>query len=171
MDYIKVGNYIKELRKRSGMRQIDLANKCNVTNQAVSKWENGVTLPDASILLDLASILNTTVDSLLNGGVIINDKRKLMSVGDIVNGFSYIENIKKCFGGKSLFYKGLVEGVNNKMNFDLEDGLLNHREVLYTEVILQGIINENKTVDMNDVKCYIKNDKLVKMIEEKIKNL
>lgn len=74
----EIGQYIKKLRKAKGLTQTELTNKLNISFQSVSKWEIGETLPDTNILLDLCNELDTTVDTLLNGGVIINKKRKLI---------------------------------------------------------------------------------------------
>jgi len=94
-----------------------------------------------------------------------------MSVKDIIDGFSSFENIKRCFGEKSLFYTGLVEGINSKMNMDLEDALKNYREVLYTEAILQAVDNENKIYDINEVKMLFKNKKMIDILEKKLKQM
>lgn len=67
MDNQKIGQYIAYKRKQQGMTQKQLAEALLVTNKAVSKWETGTSLPDVSLLKDLAHILNVTVDELLNG--------------------------------------------------------------------------------------------------------
>lgn len=64
----KIGAYIATLRKAKQMTQADLGERCQVSCQAISKWERGECLPDTGILLMLAEILGTTVDSLLRGG-------------------------------------------------------------------------------------------------------
>ncbi len=171
MDNLKIGSYIKAKRNEIGLTQKELAEKVNVSFQAVSKWEIGETLPDVSILLDLANILETSVDLILNGGILFNDKRKLMSIKDIIDGFIFLENIKRCFGEKSLFYVGMIEGINKKMNMNIEDALINNREVLYTEVILQAVENENKIYDLNEVKLYFKNEKMINILEKKLKQI
>ena len=167
MDNIKIGNYIKEKRIEQKLTQKDVANMLNISFQAVSKWEKGETLPDTSILLELANILNTSVDLLLSGGNYINNERKLLKIKDIVAAFQDIENIKNAFGENSLFYRGMIEGISTKMNFDFEDALNNHLDILYTEVILQSIMFDNKKVNMDEVKEYIKNDRLIAIIEKK----
>ena len=68
MDNIKIGKYIKTLRKNKNMTQKELADELCVSFQAVSKWEIGETLSDTSLLLKLCDILDTSVDKLLNGG-------------------------------------------------------------------------------------------------------
>lgn len=58
---------IKELRKKSGLTQLQLAKKLNITDKAVSKWEAGEGNPDISLLPAIASIFDCTIDYLLTG--------------------------------------------------------------------------------------------------------
>lgn len=58
-------NNIQSLRKKSGLRQAELALHLGVTQQAVAKWESGMSLPRADLLPKLASTLGCTVDELL----------------------------------------------------------------------------------------------------------
>lgn len=67
MDQNKIGTYIKELRLKNNLSQSDLAKKLSVTNQAISKWENGRGIPDIEMLKQLSEIFNVNVDDLLNG--------------------------------------------------------------------------------------------------------
>ena len=97
MDTLKIGQYIQHLRKAAGMTQKELAEKLNISFQAVSKWENGDSLPDTGILLDLCDTLNTTADRLLNGGRLVGFERRLMPLDDVITGFRYIESIGKLF--------------------------------------------------------------------------
>ena len=63
MDNQKLGIFITELRKEKGLTQAQLAQKLNVTDKAVSKWERGVGFPDIKLLEPLADVLDI---SLLN---------------------------------------------------------------------------------------------------------
>lgn len=65
---------IKKLRKSKGISQEELAIKLNVVRQTVSKWENGVSVPDSSMLIALAEELDTSVSVLL--GELVNDVEK-----------------------------------------------------------------------------------------------
>ena len=56
---------IKALRKAKGLSQEELAVKLNVVRQTVSKWEQGLSVPDAGMVIQIAEILDTTVDVLL----------------------------------------------------------------------------------------------------------
>ena len=70
MDQIKIGRFISEKRKERGFTQMQLAEQLGITDRAVSKWETGKSLPDASVMLELCRLLNITVNDLLNGEVV-----------------------------------------------------------------------------------------------------
>lgn len=67
LDGIRIGKFIMDKRKSFGLTQQQLADKLNVSFQAISKWENGTTYPNIEILKDLASILDVSVDEILAG--------------------------------------------------------------------------------------------------------
>ena len=67
MDLIKIGKFIAERRKEKKLTQEKLAEKLYITDRAVSKWERGISLPDADKMLDLCNILDINVNELLNG--------------------------------------------------------------------------------------------------------
>ncbi len=61
------GNFLYSLRKQRGWTQTELADRLGVTNQAVSKWENGDSFPDTGLLVPLAELFGVSVDELLKG--------------------------------------------------------------------------------------------------------
>ncbi|MDE6744537.1 MAG: helix-turn-helix domain-containing protein [Lachnospiraceae bacterium] len=67
MDQIKIGAFIATCRKEQQLTQAQLAEKLNITDRAVSKWENGKSMPDSSIMLELCEILGIKVNELLSG--------------------------------------------------------------------------------------------------------
>ena len=73
MDQIKIGKFIAECRKKNNLTQMQLAEKLNITDRAISKWENGKAMPDSSIMLDLCNELNISVNDLLSGEIIGKD--------------------------------------------------------------------------------------------------
>ena len=73
MDQIKIGKFIAECRKKNNLTQMQLAEKLNITDRAISKWENGKGMPDSSIMLDLCKELKISVNELLSGEVIKMD--------------------------------------------------------------------------------------------------
>lgn len=70
MDQIKIGKFIQERRKEKRLNQSELAEKLDVTDRAVSKWENGNCIPDASNIQELCKILNITINDLFSGCVV-----------------------------------------------------------------------------------------------------
>ena len=70
MDQIKIGKFIAECRKKNNLTQMQLAEKLNITDRAISKWENGKAMPDSSIMLDLCKELKISVNELLSGEMI-----------------------------------------------------------------------------------------------------
>ncbi len=67
MEPQKVGAFIKELRKKSGLTQKEFADKYAITYQAVSKWENGINLPDIALLKQISQDFNVSIDNILEG--------------------------------------------------------------------------------------------------------
>ena len=67
MDQIKIGAFLKELRKEKEISQEVLAEKFGVSSRSVSRWENGNTMPDISILVELAAFYDIDIRELLNG--------------------------------------------------------------------------------------------------------
>jgi len=74
MNQEKIGKFIASCRKKQNLTQEELAEKLDITYKAVSKWECGKGLPDASIMIDLCTILEITVNDLLSGEKIDNEK-------------------------------------------------------------------------------------------------
>ena len=74
MDQIRIGRFIAEKRKEQGLTQMRLAEMLGITDRAVSKWETGRSMPDASVMLELCSILGITVNDLLSGEVVTMEK-------------------------------------------------------------------------------------------------
>ena len=70
MDQIKIGKFIAECRKKKNLTQAQLAEKLDITDRAISKWETGKAMPDSDIMLDLCYILGINVNELLCGEII-----------------------------------------------------------------------------------------------------
>lgn len=67
MNQEKIGKFIAECRKEAGFTQASLGEKLGITDRAVSKWENGKSMPDVSIMMELCELLNINVNELLTG--------------------------------------------------------------------------------------------------------
>lgn len=70
MDQVKIGRFIAERRKQCGYTQVQLAEKLNITDRAVSKWETGRSMPDSALMPALCELLHITLNDLFNGEVI-----------------------------------------------------------------------------------------------------
>ena len=70
MNQIEIGKFIAECRKKNNLTQKQLADKLNITDRAVSKWENGKSMPDSSIMIELCNELKISVNELLRGEAI-----------------------------------------------------------------------------------------------------
>lgn len=109
MDQLKAGKFIAELRKEKNMTQEQLAEKMNVTDKSISRWENGKTMPDLSMIPILADVLGVEVSELLNGRRMT--KKELINTIDTLNNLiEYTSSEKKTKAMKLniLFASGLI---------------------------------------------------------------
>ena len=67
MDTVKIGNFLRELRKEKGLTQEQLAEVFNVSGRTVSRWETGSNMPDISILIEIADYYGLDVKEIING--------------------------------------------------------------------------------------------------------
>ena len=89
MDIEKISNLIKTKRKEKGLTQDELAEKINVTEKAISRWETGRGTPDISLLIPLSKTLGISVSELLNGK---EDRQEEKNIKDIIK---YIDTTNK----------------------------------------------------------------------------
>ena len=73
MNQEKIGKFIAKVRKEKNMTQQELAKKLNITDRAISHWENGRSMPDAGIMLELCKLLDINVNELLSAKKIIKE--------------------------------------------------------------------------------------------------
>lgn len=85
MDQEKIGKFITSCRKEVGLTQAALAERLNITDRAVSKWENGKSMPDASLMLDLCNLLGINVNELLSGERLDMDNYKSKAEENLLN--------------------------------------------------------------------------------------
>ena len=77
MDLIKIGKFISAKRKEKNITQSELADKLYISDRAISKWENGICLPDAGNMPKLCEILDVTINDLFSGEVVdMKEKEK-----------------------------------------------------------------------------------------------
>ena len=76
MNQIKIGAFISERRKAKGWTQRQLAEKLEITDKAISKWETGRSMPDLSLFMPLCTLLDVTLNELFAGECIAEEKLK-----------------------------------------------------------------------------------------------
>ena len=95
MNQKKVGKFISQCRKEKGMTQAQVAERFGVSNVAVSKWENGKSLPDASIMIELCDLLGITVNELLSGEKINMEEYKEKAESNLISAQNEKNVLKK----------------------------------------------------------------------------
>lgn len=115
MDQEKVGKFIQTLRKENNMTQQDLADKLEITDKAVSKWENGRCLPDVFFIKELCKLFSVTEKELLNGER--NYKKKEIDINHHSKVLE-VTNLSKSFGSRKVLdninieiYEGDIVGL------------------------------------------------------------
>ena len=101
MDQEKIGKFIAKCRKEKKMTQEELACKLDVTDKSISRWENGKTMPDISLMKQLCSELEITVNDLINGEKIDKDEYSFKVEENILNTIYY--SYKKIKNNNRLF--------------------------------------------------------------------
>lgn len=153
MDIKSVGSLISTLRKQKGLTQNELGERLGVSFQAVSKWERGETLPDTAILLDLADVLETTVDYILTGGCKVLNYKGKITVAQTADGINSLKHMGELLGKDNILYRHAIDGINTKMKTNIEDAFTDGRvfECFVAEAIIQNLI-AGQYIDLTDVK-------------------
>jgi len=95
MNQVKIGKFIANVRKENKLTQKQLAEKLGITDRAISKWENGKSMPDLSLLKPICNILNISINELLSGEYIKNKEENLEN--NIVNAIDYSNKKNKLY--------------------------------------------------------------------------
>lgn len=152
-----LGSRLTALRKEKGLTQEQLAEKLGVTNQSVSKWENDINAPDISILIMLADLYDTTVDSLLG-----REKQPIVSTTTknidnlilkikILSNDNDIVNINLPFSLVKVFVKDGNLSVLKDKNIDIDFNQL-------IKLVEEGVVGELVDIQSGDgdtVKIFI----------------
>lgn len=149
------GQRFLRLRKARGLTQEDIAKKLNISAQAVSKWENDISSPDISLLPELASVFNITIDELLGKEtnkteVLPEGKRK-----DINSMMLYI-NILSADGDKvkvNLPMSLIIACVNSGINISNISSNNKLNEIDFSQIIAlveQGVVGKLVEIESKD---------------------
>lgn len=159
IDILKIGEQIAALRKAKGITQAELGDRVNVSFQAVSKWERGESVPDVGILVELANVLETSVDNILTGGKKALNYRGKIKVADMKAGIMCLEEMGRLLGKDNLIYRSAVQGINENMNTDIEACF--NDDYIFECFVAEAVIQNLKAgayIDMTDVKNNFKHE-------------
>lgn len=95
MDQIKIGKYISLKRKEKNLTQQQLAEKLGVSNKTISKWETGKNIPDYSIIEYLCQELDISINELLSGEAMDEDKELLTAEKNSLQTLEHIHKLEK----------------------------------------------------------------------------
>ena len=108
MDQIKIGKLILNCRQEKGLTQEKLAEKLGVTSKSISRWENGNTMPDYSLLKDLCNELDINVNELLSGEKIKGNDYMNKSEENLIKLRKQIDKRKKVLTIISYAFMGII---------------------------------------------------------------
>ena len=110
MNQEKIGKFISNCRKEKNITQSELAEKLNITNRTVSRWENGKNMPDYSILKDLCNILDIDINEFINGEKLPKEEKNNNNIDLILK--EYYKMKKQRDRLRSIIIVGVIISIN-----------------------------------------------------------
>ena len=167
LDLNAIGFQIQSLRKIKGLTQNQLGDRVGVSFQAVSKWERGESLPDIGTLSDLATVLDTTIDNLVNGGKKMTDYKGKKTIDEIKQGINCLTEMGRLLGRENLLYRCAIDGITEKMNMEIEEYLAQPYtyEAMVAEAAIQCILS-GYYIDPKDIERGFVSDHWKKVVGE-----
>ena len=148
MDQTKIGLFIRELRKEKDLTQEQLAESLGVSNRSISRWENGVNMPDLSLVIEMAKLFDISIGELLDGEReedIVDKKTEesLMKAAEYGNNEKLFLSKRLCY----IFIAGLIAlGINMFLQIrglteiQIYDNIASFMLGLVFGVLVEGII-------------------------------
>lgn len=147
MDLDKIGKFIALNRKNKGLTQEQLAEKLGVTNKTVSRWETGKYMPDLSLLKPLSEELGITLNELLSGEKIKEEKIVENTERSILNTIDYsskkVENEHKKIS-IILMILGAIISISALTIFDKESSWCSIYSIIGIIIFVMGLVRELK---------------------------
>lgn len=160
LDTAAIGTFIREHRVEKKLTQAELAERLGVSPQSVSNWERGESLPDISLLPDIACILDCSVDTMLGGGKCIGQYRRRISVAQMREAILSIRRMRELLGADHFMVRTMIDALDARMNSGVEPALYEERflDAYICEALLECVKNGDY-VDLDDVRAHIANEK------------
>ena len=156
----EIGQFIQSCRKDINLTQAELGERLNVSPQSVSNWERGESVPDISILPDLANVLRCSVDAILAGGGERGVFRRHVTVAQMREALSDLNRIGELLGRDHFIYTCIIKALNEEMNTTIELAFNDDHifEVFVGEFLL-ACMRSGDYVDPRDVQMNLKPSK------------
>lgn len=157
MNQEKIGKFIASLRKEKNMTQMELAQKLNVTDRAISNWENGKNLPDLSLFKTICSVLDITINELISGEKLNNNDYQERFEENIINTVLYSKNKKLKRKNIFVISIAIIVVIFSILFFIDKSRMKNGNQVLFStwgKVYYPKVDYETKYIE-RDVKKYI----------------
>jgi len=170
LNSIQIGSFLQAVRKQNGMTQAQLAEKLLISPQSVSNWERGETIPDVSLLPDLAAILHCSIDAILSGGTGSGGFRRHITVAQMQEALCALDHIGELLGRDHFVYRCIIDTINKKMNTTIESSFSDpHIFDVFTIEFLLACIENGDYVDPHDVEAHLPDNKARAYLMDKIK--
>ena len=157
----EIGRFIQSNRKKLEMTQEELGERLEVSAQAVSNWERGETMPEISVMADLALLFDCSMDAIVNAGKDIGQFRRRVTVAQMREAFECIHRLHDILGEDHFVYSTMASALNAKMNSDIKPAFSNPRimDAYICECLIGCVRDGNAWVDIQDVKRNIQSPK------------
>lgn len=150
MDQIKIGKFISDTRKSKKITQEELAEKLNISKNAVSKWERGINLPDVSLMQPICEILDISLNELFAGEHLKENEIIKQSEKNIIDILKY--EIKKMNKYKIIMVISIILicifGIFLVKNILIDNGILMNEDLKYTQKYVPNSGNIKGDVDV-----------------------
>lgn len=148
MDQKKTGSFLRELRKEKELTQEQLSEILGVTNRSISRWENGVNMPDFDLVIEIANYFGVSIDEFLNGErkndmVDKRTEETMLKVADYSNEerIRVTRRLNRIFiAGVIAFLVYMVLGINGLTETGIYEGIASFALGLVLGVLLVGAI-------------------------------
>lgn len=165
-----LGQFIAALRKANGMTQQDVAEKLNVSNKAVSRWERDETAPDISLIPALAEMFNVTCDELLKGERILNPIQSENSRPKIDKQIKLLESRMETVFKNYIYIAVTLSIIGLVLMLGISYGLYLPVVGFAVMMILQAVAVAFSVIAVNKLKTSLKDNEILESADKAIKD-
>ena len=170
LNSVQIGSFLQSIRKQNGMTQAELADKLQISPQSVSNWERGESIPDVSLLPDLAEVLHCSVDAILSGGCGSGGFRRHITVAQMQEVLCALDRIGELLGRDHFVYRCIIDAINTRVNTTIESSFSDpHIFDVFTIEFLLACIENGDYVDPRDVEAHLPDNKARSILMDKLK--